>query len=44
MRLYNRDDVDLFGIDEAAAKLGNEIQKFSAKYSLFFSLRFQKEN
>lgn len=28
MRLYNRDDVDLFGIDEAAAKLG-EIQKNS---------------
>ncbi|KAG2273383.1 hypothetical protein Bca52824_067938 [Brassica carinata] len=24
MRLYNRDDVDLFGIDEAAAKLGVE--------------------
>ena len=35
VRIYNRDDVDLFGIDEAAAKLG-EIQKFFEILKAFF--------
>lgn len=36
MKLYNRDDVDLFGIDEAAAKLGTRFRNSLVNIAFFF--------